>query len=110
MSTSHDLPAHVTRIAHPSLMQHPVICYADDLVFTALSILLSIAQNLLHDDKVLESNVCMDTMESLMHFDPLDFPSCAQHLMSMGFTISAPAPVFFFDCSIQKDDSRKADA
>ena len=104
MSNSHDLPAQLTRIAHPALMQQPVICYADNLVFSALNILLAIAQNLLHDGKIPESNVCMDTMESLMHYDPLDFPACAQHLMAMGFTVSAPAPVIFFDCSIQKDE------
>lgn len=110
MSQSHDLPADVVRISHPALMLQPQVCYADDIVFTALVILLNTSQTLLHDRKIEDSNVCMDTMESLLHLDPLDFGSCARQLMAMGFTVSAPAPVFFFDCSISHDNPKAVDA
>jgi len=110
MSQSHDLPAEVVRLHHPALMQVPKVCYAQDLLFEALTVLLGSAMTLLRSGKVQESNTCMDTLISLLHFDPEDFRSAARELMAIGFTVSTPSPVFFFDCSIPKDKPEEADA
>jgi hypothetical protein len=104
MSNSHDLPAEVVRLHHPALMQVPKVCYAEELLFEALTVLLSTAMMLLRDGQVAESNTCMDTLTVLLHHDPEDFGAAARELMAIGFTVSAPAPVFFFDCSIKKDE------
>lgn len=110
MSKSHDLPAEVVRLHHPALMQVPKVCYAEDVLFEALTVLLGSAMTLLRSGKVQESNTCMDTLTVLLQHDPEDFGAAARELMAIGFTVSTPSPVFFFDCSIKKDEPEAADA
>lgn len=110
MSTLYPVQTKVTRLYHDSILPNAIVIEYTDLLYYALASCLQASQTFLEQANGFKSDLCLDTMQSLLMVDPQDEYTMLMELKAHGFHIAQPIDCLFVEATDMVPDDGAPEA